>query len=315
MLLALDVGNTETVIGLFGEAAGIEPVAAGPDRGRPCPPPIRHWRVATRPERTADEQALLVTELLSLPGQSVASDLTGIAVCSSVPSAASALLEMAERWFDIPCVVIGPGVTTGLEIGYDHPPEVGADRIANAVGAYRIYGGPAIVVDLGTATTFDVIDRSGCYLGGAIAPGIEIGADALFSHAAALARVELFPTGAVIGRSTVESIRSGVGYGAAALVDGLCRRITAELGEATVIATGGLAGRIAPICAAIEHLEPWLTLQGLRMIYELNVPGRERTDPLPAARSSRSPAPRPRSEPAPGGPAPGGPAPDHWRRS
>ncbi|MFM7064682.1 MAG: type III pantothenate kinase, partial [Actinomycetes bacterium] len=158
----------------------------------------------------------------------------------------------------------------GMPVLYDNPKEVGADRIANAVGAYDLYGGPTIVVDFGTATTFDVISEKGEYLGGAIVPGIEISMDALFGRAAALRRVELVEPRSVIGKTTVESIQSGAVYGYSALVDGMCARIEAVIGDATVLATGGLAGLIAPVASSIEHEEPWLTLHGLRLIWEKN---------------------------------------------
>ncbi len=193
-----------------------------------------------------------------------------MAVTSSVPRVTTALRQMAKRWFDVPCVVLEPGVRSGMPILYDNPKEVGPDRIANAIGAYDLYGGPCIVVDLGTATTFDAISGNGEYLGGAIAPGIAISMDALFHHAAALRRVELVEPRSVIGKSTVESIQSGVLYGYAAQVDGMCRRIIDELGHATVVATGGLSEVIAPLSQCIEHREPWLTLHGLRLVYERN---------------------------------------------
>lgn len=272
MLIAVDVGNTQTVIGVF-----------DPDgREQPGRPRVagelhdlrHHWRVATIADRTADEHALLLTNLLQLVGLELrpGSDqsATGLALSSSVPAATAALREMAHRWFAGPFVVIEPGVRTGMPILYDNPKEVGADRIANAVGAIDLYGGPAIVVDLGTATTFDVISAAGEYAGGAITPGVEISMDALFAHAAALRRVELVEPRHVIGKSTVESIQSGVVYGYVALVDGLCRRIADELGEVTVIATGGLAGLVTPLSETIQHHEPWLTLHGLRLIYEHN---------------------------------------------
>jgi type III pantothenate kinase len=235
-----------------------------------------HWRIATVADRTADEHALLLVDYLRLVGVDIRADelpkhLSGIAISSSVPSATSALREMAQRWFPIPTVVIEPGVRTGMPILYDNPKEVGADRIANAVGALDLFEAPLIVVDLGTATTFDVISGAGEYLGGAITPGIEIATDALFSHAAALRRVELVEPRHVIGKSTVESIQSGVIYGYAGLVDGLCRRIKDELGEATVVATGGLATVIRPLAREIDHHEPWLTLHGLRLVFERNV--------------------------------------------
>jgi type III pantothenate kinase len=281
VLLALDVGNTHTVIGVFDKTPE-EPAATPPARRNSGElPDLRyHWRIATVADRTADEHALLLVDYLRLVGLDIRADelpkhLSGIAISSSVPSATSALREMVQRWFPIPTVVIEPGVRTGMPILYDNPKEVGADRIANAVGALDLFEAPLIVVDLGTATTFDVISGAGEYLGGAITPGIEIATDALFSHAAALRRVELVEPRHVIGKSTVESIQSGVIYGYAGLVDGLCRRIKDELGEATVVATGGLATVIRPLSREIDHHEPWLTLHGLRLVFERNV---ERTE-------------------------------------
>ncbi|MFZ0173038.1 MAG: type III pantothenate kinase [Acidimicrobiales bacterium] len=278
MLLALDVGNTHTVIGVFADASEKAEPSETPVRRLPGElPDLRyHWRIATVADRTADEHALLLVDYLRLVGVDIRADelpkrLSGIAISSSVPSATSALREMAQRWFPIPTVIIEPGIRTGMPILYDNPKEVGADRIANAVGAIDLFETPLIVVDLGTATTFDVISAAGEYLGGAITPGIEISTDALFGAAAALRRVELVEPRHVIGKSTVESIQSGVIYGYAALVDGLCRRIKDELGEATVIATGGLATVIRPLSREIDHHEPWLTLHGLRLVFERNV--------------------------------------------
>ena len=191
MLLAIDVGNTETVVGLFSLAPQDAPL---PQRRRA--PPIEpepagltyHWRLSTVDDRTPDEHALLLSQLLDLDGLDVDEVVSGIAVTSSVPRVTTSLRQMAERWFDVPCIVLEPGVRSGMPILYDNPKEVGADRIANAIGAYDLYGGPCIVVDLGTAITFDVISSEGEYLGGAIAPGIAISMDALFHHAAALRR-------------------------------------------------------------------------------------------------------------------------------
>jgi len=274
VLLAIDVGNTETVIGLFSLEPGDDP----PEDARPAPPVppepaglSHHWRLSTVDDRTEDEHALLISELLDLDGMDVGEVVTGIAVTSSVPRVTSALRRMASRWFDVPCVVLEPGVRSGMPILYDNPKEVGADRIANAIGAYDLYGGPCIVVDLGTATTFDAISPAGEYLGGAIAPGIAISMDALFHHAAALRRVELVEPRNVIGKSTVESIQSGAMYGFVAQVDGMCRRIMDELGRSAVVATGGLSEVVAPLSETIEHREPWLTLHGLRLVYERNV--------------------------------------------
>jgi type III pantothenate kinase len=274
VLLAIDVGNTETVVGLFSTGDDDTP----PPGSRPAPPVppepaglSHHWRLSTVDDRTPDEHALLLSQLLDLDGMDVAEVVTGIAVTSSVPRVTTALRDMAERWFDVPCVVLEPGVKSGMPILYDNPKEVGADRIANAIGAYDLYGGPCIVVDLGTATTFDAISPDGEYLGGAIAPGIAISMDALFHHAAALRRVELVEPRSVIGKSTVESIQSGTLYGYAAQVDGMCTRIMDELGRCTVVATGGLSEVIAPLSETVDHREPWLTLHGLRLVYERNV--------------------------------------------
>lgn len=263
MLLAIDVGNTETVVGLY---AADDDARGRPDRGLE-----HHWRIATSPSRTPDEHAVLLSELLALDGLVVGDVVTGVAVCSSVPEATAQLRRMADRWFaGMPCVVVGPGTRSGMPIRYANPKEVGADRIANAVGAFEQYGGPCIVVDLGTATTFDAISLEGEYLGGAIAPGIAISLDALYAQAAALRSVELVEPRAVIGQSTEEAIQSGVLFGFAAQVDGMCARFGAALGDATVVATGGLATMIVPYTTRVDHVEPWLTLHGLRTIFERN---------------------------------------------
>jgi type III pantothenate kinase len=274
MLLAIDVGNTETVVGLFSLAPGEVPPSHSwrvPTVSEEPAGLSHHWRLSTVVDRTPDEHALLLSQLLDLDGMDVHEVVTGIAVTSSVPHVTASLRQMADRWFDVPCVVLEPGVRSGMPILYDNPKEVGADRIANAVGAYDLYGGPCIVVDLGTATTFDVISSEGEYLGGAIAPGIAISMDALFHHAAALRSVELVEPRNVVGKSTVESIQSGVLYGYVAQVDGMCRRITEELGQAAVVVTGGLSEVIAPLSETIQHREPWLTLHGLRLVYERNI--------------------------------------------
>ena len=253
MLLVIDVGNTQTVVGLYG----------GSDL-------LDHWRIATNAERTSDEHALLIAQCLEQHGFSFDDDITGVAISSVVPRLTAALREMTDRYFRFDAVVIEPGIKSGLPILYDNPREVGADRIANAVGALDLYGAPAVVVDFGTATTFDAISVKGEYLGGAIVPGIEISMDALFARAAWLRRVELVEQRNAIGRSTVESIEAGVVYGTVALVDGMVRRFEDELGKSAVIATGGLGGLIAPLSDTIQHLEPWLTLHGLRLVHEKN---------------------------------------------
>lgn len=257
MLLVIDAGNTQTVIGLYGSG----------DQSHQL---VDFWRTATRADKTSDEHAMTVRGLLASNGHSFENDVEGVAISSGVPDVTFELRTMCERYLNIEPVVLGAGVKTGMPVLYDNPREVGADRIANAVGAFDLYGGPTIVVDFGTATTFDVISEKGEYLGGAIFPGIEISMDALFGRAAALRRVELQEPRNVIGKTTVESIQSGAVYGYSAMIDGMCERIEEEVGEATVISTGGLASLIAPITESIEHEEPWLTLHGLRLIWEKN---------------------------------------------
>ncbi len=259
MLLVIDVGNTQTVVGLY-------------DSGDRRHQLLDHWRLATRTERTSDEHLLTLSQLLETRDLDLRSDVRGVAISSGVPTVTFELRRMCDRYLDLEPVVLGAGVRTGMSVLYDNPKEVGADRIANAVGAYDLYGGPTIVVDFGTATTFDVISANGEYLGGAIVPGIEISLDALFGRAAALRQVELVEPRSVIGKTTVESVQSGALYGYASLVDGMCDRIEEQIGEATVISTGGLAGLIGPITSTIEHEEPWLTLHGLRLVWEKNQP-------------------------------------------
>jgi type III pantothenate kinase len=283
VLLAIDVGNTETVVGLFDmgflDKGSLGAPKTGVGRSGVPVPEVRselaglthHWRLSTVAERTADEHALLLFQLLDLVDLDLAKLVTGMAVTSSVPRVTATLREMANRWFAAPCVVLEPGIRSGMPILFDNPKEVGPDRIANAVGAYDLYGGPCIVVDLGTATTYDAVSATGEFLGGAIAPGVHISMDALFHHAAALRRVELVEPRNVIGKSTVEALQSGALYGFAEQVDGMCRRFMNELGPCTVVATGGLSEVIAPYSTCIDHREPWLTLHGLRLVYQRNV--------------------------------------------
>ena len=273
MLLAMDVGNTETLVGLFGAAEPDAPDAMGFARASGEHGLAYHWRTSTVTERTPDEHAMVLTQLLDLEGLDLRNAVTEIAICSSAPAVTTQLRRMAGRWFsDLDLTVIGPGTKSGMPILYDNPREVGADRIADAVGAFDLYPGASIIVDMGTATVFDVISAKGEYLGGAIAPGVAISLEALYTHAAALRSVELVRPRSVIGRSTVESIQSGVLYGFAAQVDGIVDRILAELGEATIIGTGGLAGLIAPHTKHVRIVEPWLTLHGLRIVHERNRP-------------------------------------------
>lgn len=253
MLLAVDVGNTETVLGVF----------QGEDL-------VQHWRMGTVPERTGDELALLFGGFLEHAGLHFSKQITGVVVSSVVPTATDALRDMVTRYFHFDPVVLEPGIRTGIAILIDNPKEVGADRIANALAAYSRYGGPCIVVDFGTATNFDVVSAKGEYLGGVIAPGLQVAASSLYRAAARLTRVELRPPRSVIGKSTVEAVQSGLIFGAASEVDGIVERIERELGEAKVVATGGLAPVVIPHCSrAIEH-DPWLTLEGLRLVFERN---------------------------------------------
>jgi type III pantothenate kinase len=269
MLLAIDAGNTETVIGLY-ELDDATHAASASDRAS-TRGLVHHWRLSTVAARTPDEHAVLLTQLLDLEGLDLEAVVTGIAISSSVPEATAQLRRMTTRWLpSVPCVVLGPGTKSGMPIRYANPKEVGADRIANAVGAFDLFGGPTVVADLGTATTFDAISADGEYLGGAIAPGVAISLEALYAHAAALRSVELVEPRAVIGQSTEEAIQSGVLYGFAAQVDGMGERFRAVLGPCTMVATGGLSSLIAPYTSSVQHVEPWLTLHGLRIVYERN---------------------------------------------
>ncbi len=255
MLLAVDVGNTQTHIGVFSSEV------------------LAHeWRVSTDARRTADELALLFGEFLQLAGLSFSRQITGVAISSVVPRATQELRAMTSRYFGFPAVVVEPGVKTGIAILTDNPREVGADRIANAVAAHAIWPDePVVVVDFGTAITVDAISARGEYLGGAIAPGIDTAATALFSATAQISRVALVAPAAAIGKTTVTSVQAGIIYGTAGLTDGLVERVVDELGGgAQVVATGGLAALIVEHCRRVDRVEPMLTLNGLRLIYERN---------------------------------------------
>lgn len=254
MLLAIDVGNTNTVLGVFD--------------GKIL---VRSWRVKTDPRNTSDELWLQFGSLVA------DYEITGLAVCSTVPSTLRELRTMINAYFpDIRVTIVEPGIKTGVPLLVDNPKEIGADRIVNTLAAHTLYPhGPAIVVDFGTSTNLDVVSNKGEFLGGAIAPGIEISVDALAARAAQLRKVELVRPRSVIGKNTVEALQSGTIYGFAGQVDGLVHRITAELQESysespTVIATGGLAPLVLGISETIGHHEPDLTLIGLRLIHERN---------------------------------------------
>ena len=254
MLLAVDVGNTETVLGVFS------------DREL-----TRQWRISTVADRTADELALMFGGLLEHQDLSFDRNVTAVVIASVVPTATQALREMVRRYFGFRPLVVEPGVKTGIPVLTDNPKEVGADRVLNAVAAIDLHGSPAIVVDFGTATNFDVVSERGEFVGGVIAPGLQASAASLFSRTARLTRVELAPPENVVGTSTVEALQSGLIYGTAGQVDAIVGRIRAELPQATTIATGGLASVVIPHCTTIDRLEPWLTLIGLRLVFERNV--------------------------------------------
>ncbi len=253
MLLAIDIGNTNIVLGLY----------KGEDL-------MSHWRIATDHRRMPDEYAMLLMELFA-HARHRPEQVSGIAMASVVPPLTRTFEALCRDYFGQEPLVVDVGVKTGVRIRYDNPREVGADRVVNAAAAYRLYGGPACVVDFGTATTFDAISREGDYLGGAIAPGIVISAEALFRYAAKLPRVDLVRPPRVIGTNTVHSMQSGLIFGYVGLVEGMVARFRRELGEdMRVIATGGLAETIARETEVIQVVNPWLTLEGLRMIYEMN---------------------------------------------
>jgi type III pantothenate kinase len=255
MLLAINVGNTETKLGVF--------------RDRDL---AFSRRLATHPTRTADELALLFGGFLEQEEMSFSRHITGVAISSVVPATTQALRDMTQRYFHFDPVVVGPGVKTGMAVLTDNPREVGADRIVNALAAYERFGGPAIVVDFGTGTNFDVVSAAGEFVGGVIAPGLQVSAASLVSHTARLTRVELTTPRSVVGKNTVEAIQSGLIFGTAGEVDGIVERIRADLGgSAVVIATGGLAPVVLPHCRTIDHHEPWLTLEGLRLVFDKNV--------------------------------------------
>ena len=251
MLLTIDVGNTQTVYGLFdGEEI------------------IEHWRVATDPRRTSDELAVMTQGLLNQHATAGKSGgLSGLSICSTVPSVLHEMRDMSRRHYgDLPTVLVEPGVKTGVPILVDNPKEVGADRIMNALAAHYLYEGPVIVVDFGTATSFDAVSAKGEFLGGAIAPGIEISVEALGMRGAQLRKIELTKPRSIIGKNTVECMQSGILYGFAGQVDGVVHRMAEEMADdpddVTVVATGGLASLVLDESEVIDTHEPWLTLVG-----------------------------------------------------
>jgi type III pantothenate kinase len=253
MLLTIDIGNTNITLGLYKGAT------LGP-----------RWRLATSHERMPDEYGIMLVNLFQHARIRTA-DVTGIALASVVPPLTGTFEQACRDYIGRSPHIVGPGTKTGVHIAYDDPQQVGADRVVDALAAHRIYGGPACIVDFGTATTFDAISADGDYLGGAIAPGIGIAANALFERTAKLPKVDLHRPPSVIGKNTIHSLQSGLLFGYVGLVEGMVTRFRTELGpDMKVIGTGGLAEVIAQETSVLEILAPWLTLDGLRMIYELN---------------------------------------------
>jgi len=296
MLLVLDVGNTNTVLGVFAKVAKVAPASGN---SQSSDPPhyellVANWRVATVATQTVDEYGVLFRNLFAMDQIDV-KGIHGIVVSSVVPPLDSTLRQVCERYFGIKPLFIEPGVKTGMPVHYDNPAEVGADRIVNSVAAFEKYGGPCIVVDFGTATTFDCVSAQGEYQGGVICPGIGISADALFERTARLPRVDIRKPAEIIGSTTVGSVQSGLYYGYLGLVDGMLERLLGELGEATrVVATGGLAALIGTGSKYIKHVDEFLTLEGLRIIWERNASAR------PAREAGADKAQRPGSSTATG---------------
>jgi type III pantothenate kinase len=294
MLLVLDVGNTNTVLGLFvAPPSGSKPASRSSIDYQTL---AANWRVTTNATQTVDEYGVLFRNLFAMDHIEV-QNIRGIVISSVVPPLDSTLRQVCERYFNVKPLFIEPGVKTGMPVHYDNPAEVGADRIVNSVAAFEKYGGPCIVVDFGTATTFDCVSAKGEYEGGVISPGIGISADALFERTARLPRVDIRKPQRIIGSTTVGSLQSGLYYGYLGLVDGILELLVAELGGGPhVIATGGLAPLIGTGSKYVKHVDEFLTLEGLRIIWQRNLPKARETGPEPARPATSKTPPLPVSK-------------------